>query len=230
MFQELKRKYMVKYTLLALVAFVIGIIAILTQIGGTDMSNSFIVIIVGVVIIILGLYLLIKGLSGGALKSIKKYCVSTGNEVAAMQRLEQFCAVTPEVAGIRVSQEFFMARTNADVLFAETRNIIWIYMHVVRHSVNYIPTGKTYSLMAMKADGTKMEISMRNKKKSEEALDHISRVLPYLYYGYDDQLMAVYNQNRQSLIQAVADRRAQFMGTQMPEMQMPGEQMMPTGQ
>lgn len=200
------------------------------DVGGEDTGTFIFVVIIGVAVIILGIWLLTKGLTGGALKSIKKYCESTGNREAAMQRLERFYAATPEVEGIRVSPEFFMAVNGASVLFTETQNVIWVYQHVVKHSVNYIPTGKTYSIMVMKADGTKMQIGMKSQKKAEQALEYISRALPFLFYGYDDQLMAAYNQNRQSMIQAVADKRAQFLGAPMPEMQMAGEQMMPGGQ
>lgn len=200
------------------------------DVGGETTGTFVIVVIVGAAVILFGVWLLIRGLTGGALKSIKKYCEATGNKEAAMQRLERFYAMTPEVEGIRVSPEYFMAVTGASVMLTETQNVLWVYQHVVKHSVNYIPTGKTYSIMVMKADGTKMEISMKNKKKTEEALEYIGRTLPYLFYGYDDQLMAAYNQNRQSMIQAVADRRAQFLGTPMPGMQMAGEPVMQNGQ
>lgn len=200
------------------------------DVGGEDTGTLVLVVIIGAAVIIFGIWLLTKGLTGGALKSIKKYCEATGNAEAAMQRLERFYAATPEVEGVRVSPEFFMAVTGASVMFSETRNVLWIYQHVIKHSYNFIPTGKTYSIIVMKADGTKMEIGMKNKKKAGQALEYISRALPFLFYGYDEQLKLAYNQNRQSMIQAVADRRAQFLGTPMPGMQMAGEQIMPEGQ
>lgn len=200
------------------------------DLGENNTGAFFIVLIIGAIVLILGLWLLIRGLTGGALKNIKKYCEATGNSDAAMQRLERFYASTPAVGGVRVSPEFFMVVTGFGVMLEETRNVIWVYEHVVRHSVNLIPTGKTYSLMAMKADGNRMEITMRGKKQAEQTLDYIGHSLPYLFYGYDDQLMAAYNKNRQSMIQAVADRRAQFLGISMPEMQMTEGQQMSQGQ
>lgn len=183
--------------------------------------------IVALLIIAFGIFLLVKGLTGGALKNVRKYCEATGNKEMAMQRLERFYAQTQPVEGIRVSPEFIMAQTSGAVLVNDTSKVLWVYQHVLRHYTNGIPTGKTYTILVWMTDGTKMEIPMKGKKKSEEALDYIGRSLPYVFFGYDEQLQAAYNQNRQGMIQAMTDRRAQLMGQTPENPMMPGEQMMP---
>lgn len=183
--------------------------------------------IVALLIIAFGIFLLVKGLTGGALKNVRKYCEATGNKEMAMQRLERFYAQTQPVEGIRVSPEFIMAQTSGAVLVNDTSKVLWVYQHVLRHYTNGIPTGKTYTILVWMTDGTKMEIPMKGKKKSEEALDYIGRALPYVFFGYDEQLQAAYNQNRQGMIQAMTDRRAQLMGQTPENPMMPGEQMTP---
>lgn len=183
--------------------------------------------IVALLIIAFGIFLLVKGLTGGALKNVRKYCEATGNKEMAMQRLERFYAQTQPVEGIRVSPEFIMAQTSGAILVNDTSKVLWVYQHVLSHYTNGIPTGKTYTIFVWMTDGTKMEIPMKGKKKSEEALDYIGRSLPYIFFGYDEQLQAAYNQNRQGMIQAMTDRRAQLMGQTPENPMMPGEQMTP---
>lgn len=182
--------------------------------------------IVAALIIAFGIFLLVKGISGGALKNIRKYCESTGNKEMTMQRLEQFYALVQPVEGIRVSPEFIMAQTGGAVLVNDASKVLWVYQHVTSHYTNGIPTGKSYTIMVWMTDGTKMEIAMKSKKKSEEALDYIGRTLPYIFFGYDEQLQAGYNQNRQAMIQAMTDRKAQLMGQMPEEPMMTGGQMM----
>lgn len=195
---------------------------VMTGSAAGGFTGNFIFLgIVAALIIIFGIYLLVRGITGGALKGIKKYCEATGNAEAAMQRLERFYAQTQPVEGIRISPEFIMVQTSSSVMVNDASKILWVYQHIVRHYTNGIPSGKTYSIMIWMTDGTKMDIPMKGKKKAEKALDYIGRCLPYIFFGFDDQIQAAYNQNRQGLIQAVTERRAQLMG------QMPGEQMMP---
>ena len=177
--------------------------------------------IVAALILIFGIYALVRGLTGGALKDIKKFCEATGNAEATMQRLERFYAQTQPVEGIRISPEFIMVQTSGSVMVNDSSKVLWVYQHIVRHYTNGIPSGKDYSIMVWMTDGTKMDIPTKGKKKAEEALDYIGRSLPYVFFGFDDQLQVAYNQNRQAMIQAMTERRAQLMG------QMPGEQMVP---
>ncbi len=189
--------------------------------AGGFTSNFIVFGIVAAVIIIIGICVLVRGLTGGALKDIKKYCEATGNAEAAMQRLERFYAQTQPVGNLRVSPEFIMAQTSGKVMLTDASKVLWVYQHIVSHYTNGIPSGKDYSIMVWMTDGTKMDIPMKGKKKAEEALDYIGRSLPYLFFGFNEQIQAAYNQNRQGMIQAMTERREQLMG------RMPEEQMMP---
>lgn len=186
--------------------------------GGEDTSKFVIIIIFASVLFLLGIYMFVGGINGSYLKPVMKYCESTGNKEAAMSRIEQFYATTPEESGLRVSQEYFMSAGTGAMVFVPSPNILWVYQHIVSHSYNFIPTGKTYSLMLWTVEGKKIEVSMKNKKAAEAAINYIGRTLPYLFFGYDEQLMKVYNQNRQAMIDAVNERKGQNLaGTNQEE-------------
>lgn len=167
--------------------------------------------------LIFGIIWLILGLKGNYLKNIRKYCEASGSPEMARARLEQFYATTPDVYGMRISSEYFLALQAAKVLFAESKNIIWVYQHVLRHSVNLIPVAKTYSIIFVNADGSRMEVGMKSKKKTEAAMEHIAHVLPYVFFGYDEQLQKAFKQDRQAMIQQVAERRNQIYPQQVPD-------------
>lgn len=185
---------------------------------GESSSVQFVIFMaIAAFFLIFGIIWLVKGLKGSYLKNIWKYCEASGSPEMAKARLEQFYATTPEVCGIRISSEYFLALQASKVLFTESKNIIWVYQHVLRHSVNLIPVAKTYSIMLVNADGSRIEVGMRGKKKAEAAIEHIAQVLPYVFFGYEEQLQNAFNQNRQAMIQAVAERRSQIYPEQTPD-------------
>lgn len=186
-------------------------------IGESTSSQFVFLMVLAAICLILGIIWLIMGLKGSCLKSVRKYCAASGSPEMARGKLEQFYAMTPEVCGIRLSSEYLLSMTGLKVSFAESKNIIWVYQHVLRHSVNLIPVAKTYSIIFMKADGSRIEVGMRNKKKAEAAMEHIAHVLPYVFFGYDEQLQNEFKQNRQAMIQEVAERRNQIYPEQTLE-------------
>lgn len=179
-------------------------------IGESNKGEFVIILVIAAVCLLIGIIWLILGLNGNSMKSIRKYCEASGNPEVMKERLERFYEMTPEVCGIRISPEFYLSAKGNRAIFGETKSIIWAYQHVVRHSVNLIPVCKTYSIILANADGSRTEVTMKNKKKAEAALEHIANVLPYLFVGYDDQLNNAFNQNRQAMIEAVAERRSQI--------------------
>lgn len=176
-------------------------------IGESNKGEFVIMLVIAAVCFVIGIIWLIWGLKGNYMKNIRKYCEASGNPEVMKERLERFYEMTPEVCGIRISPEFYLSAKGNRAIFGETKSIIWAYQHVVKHSVNLIPVCKTYSIILANADGSRTEVVMKNKKKSEAALEHIANVLPYLFVGYDDQLNNAFNQNRQAMIETVAERR-----------------------
>ena len=189
-------------------------------IGKSESTSFYAVLGISLVLVIIGIIILVINCSNKCLKQITEFCKSTGNEEAAMARIEQFYQMTPNVNGIRLTPEFFLWLGGGKAAFMPSENILWVYQHVVKHSYNFIPTGKTYSLMVKLADGKTIEMGMRNKKKAEETLDYFARTLPYIYIGYDPQWMTMFSSNRQAMIQAVSGRRMQMSG--QPPMGQPG--------
>lgn len=180
----------------------------------TNKGTVILVLVVGVFLILLAIITLVRALTGANFKKVKKYVAAAPNEEMVMQSLDRFYESTQEVSGIRVSPEYFLGTTGLNAEFCQSKDILWVYQYVLKHSVNLIPTGKTYSIMVMTTGGERIEVLMKNKKKAQQAMEHIARTLPYIFMGYGDDIQAYYTKNRQGMIDAVAQKRAEVMGEQ----------------
>lgn len=178
------------------------------QIGTEEPFTLWVVCGFAVILITVGFFLLMQALAGKRQKMILAYCDSTGNREMAMNRLDTFYRNTPEVSGIRVASDFFLyGGGGADNILLETQKILWVYPHVTRHSVNLIPTGKTYALKLITMDGKSYMISMKNKRASDDAMDAIGHTIPDIFFGYDERLEKALRQDLVGMVNSVLSRR-----------------------
>lgn len=182
-------------------------------IGNETKGGLVAVAIFTAVLVVVGTIFLINGIRGTNIKNLRKYCREKGNEELYMNRVEQFYESGTPVQGIRVNTEYFMAVRFATVYFAEAKDLIWIYPSIVKHSVNFIPAGKTYSLKVCKSDGKQFDIQMKNEEAVNEAIDYMAKNMPYLIFGYDDTLLNMYNGNRSEMVRQVTDERNKYLGS-----------------
>lgn len=162
-----------------------------------------------------GISVLSKGIKGTNLESLEKYCSEKGDKEMCMQQIENFYHGGIPVQGIRIDKQYFMGVKGSSVFFAEIRDLLWVYQNVVKHRVNGIPTGKTYSLVVKKEDGEEFNIKMSSKKATNQAMEYVVRQIPYLIAGYDDELRDMFNKNRMEMVDIVARRRQEYMETRV---------------
>jgi hypothetical protein len=84
--------------------------------------------------------------------------------------------------------------------------IIWAYKKRVKHSVNFMPTGSTYSLVLGDARGQLLELS-----NSEQNVDLYFRSLadqtPWIVFGHEPEVERLYKKERESFVQSVSERK-----------------------
>ena len=88
-------------------------------------------------------------------------------------------------------------------------DLIWIYKKVTKHSVNFIPTGKTYSLILVGRHRQRTEEQMKEDVVNQLMMDLASRV-PWALFGFDKNLEQAWRKNPQSVIAAVDARYQQY--------------------
>jgi len=85
--------------------------------------------------------------------------------------------------------------------------IIWAYKKRTKHSVNFIPTGSSYSLVVRDARDKLLELS-NSEQLRNSYLVSLSEQTPWVIFGYHGKLEKLYKKQLQSFAQTVSDRRA----------------------
>lgn len=158
-----------------------------------------------------GILTLFSGFTGGNLKQVEKYCCEQGNKKMYMRELEDFYNSGIPVQGIRIDEQFFMAVKGANCFFAEIRDLLWVYKKITSHYTSGIPTGKTHALIVKKEDGKSFDIPMKNEAAADEAMNYVAQKLPYLIFGYDNDLQKKYFKDPSDLIYEVERRRQEYL-------------------
>jgi hypothetical protein len=84
-------------------------------------------------------------------------------------------------------------------------DLLWAYKKVTKHSVNFIPTGKTYESVLYCYGGN---ATIQSKEKTTDAiLEFLSRRAPWAVFGYSKELEGTFRKNREAFYDAVEQRR-----------------------
>ncbi|HEU4387035.1 MAG TPA: DUF6709 family protein [Blastocatellia bacterium] len=95
--------------------------------------------------------------------------------------------------------------------------VVWTYKKVTKHYYNFIPTGKTYSVMVVDRRGNTLEIPTLSKEdKTHLIIEEIGRRAPWVLLGYDDELARTWKWNADTVIRAVDQRRKQYEAAAIP--------------
>ena len=89
--------------------------------------------------------------------------------------------------------------------------LVWAYKKVTKHSVNLIPTGKTYIIVVFDRRGKSLEMSAnRSEQKAHRILETLTSRAPWILAGYTEDLARAWKTDAAGVISAVDQRRAQI--------------------
>ncbi len=111
-------------------------------------------------------------------------------------------------AGWRFGSKYLVRSTFFTFNVLRFQDVLWAYKKVTKHSVNFIPTGKTYEAIVQCYGGT-ATIPGR-EKKVHELLAFVQLRAPWAMYGYSDQLAKTFDKNRQEFARSVEQRRQEW--------------------
>jgi hypothetical protein len=111
-----------------------------------------------------------------------------------------------------LTSSWLLHKTFFNFKVIQLSEIVWVYQKVTRHSVNFIPTGKTYGVIVADKFGRKIEVDAGRGAQQHVAnfVTALVNRVPWVIAGYSDQLRNEYQKNRAALIAAVDARRAQY--------------------
>ncbi len=139
-------------------------------------------------------------------KALKRYGEPT---VVAMRIESELRAegMSGDPGSAYVTRSWFVYPTTYGVAIAQLGDIAWAYKKITRHSVNFIPTGKTYEVMVWDRSGKSISISGK-QDRVELVLLSLAKRAPWVVFGFNKQLEQLWKKSRAEFLAAVDKRKA----------------------
>jgi hypothetical protein len=84
--------------------------------------------------------------------------------------------------------------------------LMWVYKKVTSHSVNFIPTGKSYELLMHDNFGKEYTLKM-SEQEVHATIEQINGHAPWAVVGFSDEIKALWYKQRDEFYQIVAERK-----------------------
>jgi hypothetical protein len=128
-------------------------------------------------------------------------------QLSSQIEVELETARVKKYGNLQVGAQWMVRRKTFSTWVSPIEDLIWVYKKVTKHSVNFIPTGKTYAVVLSGRHRQRTEEQMKEKVVNELLVDLASRI-PWAIFGFDQNLDRVWRKDPQSVI-ATADSRYQ---------------------
>ncbi|HYX82358.1 MAG TPA: DUF6709 family protein [Gemmatimonadales bacterium] len=115
-------------------------------------------------------------------------------------------------AGWRFGNKYLVRSTFFTFNVLRMGDVLWGYKKITKHSVNFIPTGKTYEAIVAYPGG--MVHIPGSEKKVHEMLAFVQQRAPWAMYGYSDELAATFHKRPLDFARSVEQRRQQWAAQQ----------------
>ena len=91
--------------------------------------------------------------------------------------------------------------------------IVWVHQKVTKHSVNFIPTGKSFAILIYDANGRTVEVDAgrRSEQKISGFASALQTRIPWVAFGYSNELKNLYKKSRRDFVETVRARRIEYL-------------------
>ncbi len=111
-----------------------------------------------------------------------------------------------EIAGVRLYGPWLFKKSFFGLAFFRIPDLVWVYQKVTKHSVNFIPTGKSFAALLRDRHGYSTEIQA-GREKVESLIKHIVEQSPWIVAGFSKDLENLWRSQKGAFIAAVDERR-----------------------
>jgi hypothetical protein len=110
--------------------------------------------------------------------------------------------------GWRVGDQFLVQSTFFTFDLLRLADLLWVYKRVIKHSVNFIPTGKTYEAVLICYGGA---ATVQGKEKViDEILAFAAERTPWAASGFSHELEQHFNKNTTEFCAAIEERKREW--------------------
>lgn len=152
----------------------------------------------GILLVVYGVYRLIKGAKGGYLKKFTKSCEEAGYSETSIDSDLRTAVSFTKNGSIKAGRLCLYFNLNSTVPHAvPCSKIIWAYQNTTTHRTNGIKTGVTYSLMIYTENNKNaMSFSVPSEAVAQDVLKRMVETLPWVVVGYSEELKRLFNKER----------------------------------
>jgi hypothetical protein len=179
-------------------------------------SNGYVMLMVGLPLLALALWNCLKAMRRSAeiqTSPVWKNLAVHGNAEQLSQQIEAELQ-TPMIrkyGKLQIAQQWMVRRNLYSTWVSPVADLVWVYKKVTKHSVNFIPTGKTYSVVLVGRHRQRTEEQMKEKAVNEMLGDLAARV-PWAIFGFTQDLEKAWRKDPAGVIAAVDSRYQQSKG------------------
>lgn len=80
--------------------------------------------------------------------------------------------------------------------------LMWVFKKVTKHSVNFIPTGKSYEMIIYDRSGIEHKLSL-SEQQVDQAIENINRYAPGSVVGFTSEIQRMWDNQRQEFYELV---------------------------
>ncbi len=110
-----------------------------------------------------------------------------------------------------ITPSWFMYASKYNLQLTELDKLMWVYAKVTQHSVNFIPTGKSHEMVMHDRSGQMQVVKMKESDISS-SIDSVITNAPWAAVGYTDEIVELWNKNREDFYEAVEERKIAAKG------------------
>jgi hypothetical protein len=176
-------------------------------------SNGYTMLMIGLPVLALALWNCLKAMRRASeiqTSPVWKQLAAYGNAEQLSQQIEAELqpAMIRKYGKLQIAQQWMVRRRMFSTWASPIADLVWIYKKVTKHSVNFIPTGKTYSVALVGRHRQQIEEQMKEKAANEMLADLAARV-PWALFGFTQDLEKAWRKDPAGVIAAVDVRYQQ---------------------
>jgi hypothetical protein len=176
-------------------------------------SNGYTMLMIGLPVLALVLWNCLKAMrrtSEIQTSPVWKQLAVYGNAEQLSQQIEAELqpAMIRKYGKLQIAQQWMVRRKTFSTWASPIADLVWVYKKVTKHSVNFIPTGKTYSVVLVGRHRQRIEEQMKENAVNEMLADLTSRV-PWVLFGFTQDLEKAWRKDAAGVIAAVDSRYQQ---------------------
>lgn len=178
-----------------------------------DGSDTFVLGFMGIVILLvlaLLIWFVVRSLTGGFQKQIRRYIAATADPEGTEQALDRFYEDTMQDGKVRMNRSWLMYDKGGNSWVLAGDDVVWAYQYTVRHKAYGILTVRKELMVRVFGAKEKRachDIYVRNEDEAQEILQQMARIYPDALIGYDKDIERKYHANPAAFHQAVITAR-----------------------